>query len=157
MCTTAAPGAVKNGSNTATPDIDRLHIYLSATQLADTSFMAAFNADMIEYQAFIAAQINSNTQQAGQAEFTFDSVNLKVSAIETVAVIRAGQTVCMTELDVPESTGGALVATGSASFVAGSQTTPFGTFSVNSAGVWTFTAASAFDELAVGADQGGDV
>ena len=65
-------GAVKNGSTTATPDIDRLHIYLSATQLADTSFMAAFNADMIEYQAFIAAQINSNTQQAGQAEFTFE-------------------------------------------------------------------------------------
>ena len=90
-------GAVKLGSTTTTPDIDRLNIYLSAAQLADAAFMAAFNADMAEYQAFIAAQTSSTTLQAGQATFTFDSVSLKVSAIEKVAVIRAGQTAVMTE------------------------------------------------------------
>src|SRR6185295_6624098 len=118
-------GAVRNGPGVATPDIDRLNIYLSAAQLVDPAFMAAFNADMLAYQAFIAAQINSNTQQAGQAEFTFHSVSLKVSAIETVAVIRAGQTAVMTESNVPESTGGTLVASGSATFAGYSQTTPF--------------------------------
>src|SRR6185503_19272052 len=82
------------------------------------------------------------------------SVSLKVSAIETVAVIRAGQTAVMTESNVPESTGGTLVASGSATFAGYSQTTPFGTFTVNAAGVWTFTAASAFDSLAVGQSMG---
>src|SRR6476661_3693893 len=52
-------GAVKNG--TTGPDIDQLHIYLSADQLANATFMAKFNADMAAYQAFIAAHTNSNT------------------------------------------------------------------------------------------------
>ena len=148
-------GAVQNGSKTATPDIDRLNIYLSAAQLADMAFMTAFNTDMANYQAFIAANTNSNTLQAGQAEFTFTSVSLKVSAIETVAVIRAGQTACMLESDAPESASGSLVQIGSASFVPGSQTTAFGTFTVNAAGQWTFLAASAFDHLAVGDSMAG--
>jgi VCBS repeat-containing protein len=56
----------------------------------------------------------------------------------------------MQESDAPESTSGSLVQVGSASFVPGSQTTAFGTFTVNAAGQWTFVAASAFDHLAVG-------
>jgi VCBS repeat-containing protein len=141
-------GAVKSGSST--PDIDQLHIYLSADQLADAAFMAAFNADLAAYESFIASQTNSKTLQASPAQFTFTSINLKVSAIESVAVIRAGQTAVMTESNVAESTSGSVVADGSASFVAGSCTTPFGTFHVNADGTWTFVAASAFDELAVG-------
>ena len=143
-------GAVKNG--TTGPDIDQLHIYLSAAQLADAAFMTRFNADLAAYQSFIASQTNANTLQASQAQFTFTSVSLKVSAIEQVAVIRAGQTAVMTESNVPEHTQGALVANGSATFVAGSCTTSFGTFHVNADGTWTFNAASAFDNLAVGAD-----
>ena len=141
-------GAVANGSGT--PDIDQLHIYLSADQLADAAFMAAFNADLAAYESFIASQTSANTLQASQAQFTFTSVSLKVSAIESVAVIRAGQTAVMTESNVPESTSGSVVADGSASFVAGTCTTSFGTFHVNADGTWTFNAASAFDQLNVG-------
>ena len=46
--------------------------------------MTALNAEIAQFQAFIAANSNANTGQAGQAEFTFTSINLKVSAIEQV-------------------------------------------------------------------------
>ncbi|MBR1270531.1 VCBS domain-containing protein, partial [Bradyrhizobium sp. AUGA SZCCT0222] len=68
-----------------TAEIDRLVIYLSNAQLLNATFMAALNAEITQFQAFIAANKNKNTGQAGQAEFTFTSINLKVSAIEQVA------------------------------------------------------------------------
>ncbi|MBR1155264.1 VCBS domain-containing protein [Bradyrhizobium sp. JYMT SZCCT0428] len=67
-----------------TAEIDRLVIYLSNAQQASSAFMTAFNNDMANFQAFIIANSNRNTGQAGQAEFTFTSINLKVSAIEQV-------------------------------------------------------------------------
>ncbi|MBR1257192.1 VCBS domain-containing protein, partial [Bradyrhizobium sp. AUGA SZCCT0240] len=67
-----------------TAEIDKLVIYLSNAQLASSAFMTAFNNDMANFQAFIIANSNPNTGQAGQAEFTFTSINLKVSAIEQV-------------------------------------------------------------------------
>ncbi|WP_352553776.1 VCBS domain-containing protein, partial [Mesorhizobium australicum] len=67
-----------------TAEIDTLVIYLSNAQLADSSFMTAFNAEITQFRTFIAANSNANTGQAGQAEFTFTTINLKVSAIEQV-------------------------------------------------------------------------
>ncbi|WP_341486572.1 VCBS domain-containing protein [Pararhizobium sp. A13] len=68
-----------------TAEIDKLVIYLSNAQLLNSSFMAALNAEVTQFRAFIAANSNANTGQAGQAEFTFTSINLKVSAIEQVS------------------------------------------------------------------------
>ncbi|MER8375762.1 Ig-like domain-containing protein, partial [Mesorhizobium sp. M1338] len=70
-----------------TAEVDTLAIYLSNDQLANTSFMAAFTAEIAQFRAFIGANSNSNTGQAGQAEFTFTTINLKVSAIEQVVVL----------------------------------------------------------------------
>ncbi|TPI53340.1 hypothetical protein FJ420_31800, partial [Mesorhizobium sp. B3-1-3] len=67
-----------------TAEIDTLVIYLSNDQLLNTSFMTAFNAEIAQFRTFIAANSNANTGQAGQAEFTFTTINLKVSAIEQV-------------------------------------------------------------------------
>ena len=60
----------------------------------------------------------------------------------------------MTELDVPESTGGALVADRLSEFRRRISDNPVRHFLGQLAGVWTFTAASAFDELAVGQTKG---
>ena len=68
-----------------TAEIDKLVIYLSADQLANSSFMSALNTEIAQFQSFIAANSNANTGQAGQAEFTFTRINLKVSAIEQVS------------------------------------------------------------------------
>ncbi|RUW46224.1 hypothetical protein EOA32_32180, partial [Mesorhizobium sp. M1A.F.Ca.ET.072.01.1.1] len=78
-----------NGSAAkGTAEIDALFIYLSNDQLNNTSFMATLNNEIAQFRAFISANTNANTGQAGQAEFTFTSINLKVSAIEQVFVAR---------------------------------------------------------------------
>ncbi|MBR1242413.1 VCBS domain-containing protein, partial [Bradyrhizobium sp. AUGA SZCCT0274] len=69
-----------------TAEIDKLFIYVSQEQSLNSMFMAALNTEIAQFQAFIAANSNANTGQAGQAEFTFKTINLKVSAIEQVAV-----------------------------------------------------------------------
>ncbi len=68
-----------------TTEIDKLIINLSEAQLNDPAFMAAFTADLARFQAFITANSNVNTGQAGAALFTFSTINLKVSGIETVS------------------------------------------------------------------------
>ncbi|WP_210200033.1 VCBS domain-containing protein, partial [Mesorhizobium sp. WSM3868] len=78
-----------NGSAAkGTAEIDTLFIYLSNDQLNNSSFMATLNSEIAQFRAFITANSNTNTGQAGQAEFTFTSINLKVSAIEQVFVAR---------------------------------------------------------------------
>ncbi|PBB91593.1 hypothetical protein CK215_15040 [Mesorhizobium sp. WSM3864] len=78
-----------NGSAAkGTAEIDTLFIYLSNDQLNNSSFMATLNSEIAQFRAFISANSNTNTGQAGQAEFTFTSINLKVSAIEQVFVAR---------------------------------------------------------------------
>ncbi|MCL6742110.1 cadherin-like domain-containing protein, partial [Sphingomonas sp. RB56-2] len=47
--------------------------------------MAAFTAEWAQYQLFIAAHLNRNTGQADQTEFTFQTINLKVSAVENAS------------------------------------------------------------------------
>ena len=44
--------------------------------------MSAFQAEWAQYQNFITANTNTQTQQAGQAVFTFTTINLKVAAVE---------------------------------------------------------------------------
>ncbi|RWI93539.1 MAG: adhesin [Mesorhizobium sp.] len=78
-----------NGSAAkGTAEIDTLFIYLSNDQLNNSSFMATLNSEIAQFRAFITANSNTNTGQTGQAEFTFTSINLKVSAIEQVFVAR---------------------------------------------------------------------
>ncbi|WP_354067734.1 VCBS domain-containing protein, partial [Bradyrhizobium sp. OAE829] len=69
-----------------TAEIDKLFIYVSQEQSLNAAFMAALNAEILQFQAFIAAYKNVNTGQAPQTEFTFKTINLKVSAIEQVAI-----------------------------------------------------------------------
>ncbi|MES2844246.1 MAG: hypothetical protein V4747_04385, partial [Pseudomonadota bacterium] len=79
-----------NGGNgnvaKGTSEIDKLIINLSEAQMVDADFMAAFNADVARFNAFIATNTNTNTGQVGTAEFTFSTINLKVSGIESVTV-----------------------------------------------------------------------
>ena len=72
-----------NGSASGgTAEIDTLVIYLSNAQMSNATFMAAFTAEWAQYQALITASLNKNTGQASQTEFTFKTINLRVSAIE---------------------------------------------------------------------------
>ena len=87
--TTFASYDIYDGGNgnvaKGTAEIDKLIINLSEAQLNDPAFMAAFTADLARFQAFITANTNVNTGQAGTAVYTFSTINLKVSGIETVS------------------------------------------------------------------------
>jgi hypothetical protein len=76
-------GAVKAG--TTGTELDTLIVYLSNDQMNNAAFMAAFTAEWAQYQAFIAAHLNKNTGQADQTEFTFHTINLKVTAVENAS------------------------------------------------------------------------
>ncbi len=76
-------GAVKAG--TTGTELDTLVVYLSNDQMNNAAFMAAFTAEWAQYQAFIALHLNRNTGQADQTEFTFQTINLKVSAVENAS------------------------------------------------------------------------
>ena len=76
-------GAPRLGTG-ETPDADLLTIYLSEEQLDSASFMEAFLHDIACYESFIREHTDPLTSQAGQAQFSFSSINLKVSAIENV-------------------------------------------------------------------------
>ncbi|QDP20455.1 cadherin-like domain-containing protein [Sphingomonas xanthus] len=73
-------GAVKAG--TTGTETDTLLVYLSNEQMANAAFMTAFQAEWQQYLSFITANLNKNTGQASPAQFTFTTINLKVSAIE---------------------------------------------------------------------------
>ncbi|NEY91981.1 cadherin domain-containing protein [Tabrizicola oligotrophica] len=97
-----------------TAEIDRLIINLSEAQMNDPAFMAAFAADLARFQAFMAANTNANTGQAGTAVFTFTSINLKVSGIESVSYQidpRNPDGILLSSSSVDENAAGAVVGT----------------------------------------------
>ena len=79
-------GSVALGKSGSTPDIDTLVIYLSQDQMNDAGFMNRFAADIDRYKQFILDNTSSKTLQSGTGEFTFTSINLKVGAVEKVAI-----------------------------------------------------------------------
>src|SRR5215471_20856424 len=80
-------GSVGNNKVVGTTDVDTLVVVLSVAHQPNALFMTAFNADYTAFQNFITAHLNANTGQADQTEFTFTSINLKVSAVEKVKVL----------------------------------------------------------------------
>jgi VCBS repeat-containing protein len=105
-------GAVK-GQVVGTTDVDTLAIFLSNAQMSDAAFMAALDADVKALRAFIAANTNQNTGQAGPAEFTMTSINLKVSAIELVTVaLDPKSPVARADCGLAKEAGGVVNSTG---------------------------------------------
>jgi hypothetical protein len=76
-------GSVALGKGVTSPDIDTLRLVLGEAQLLDADFMVRFEADIVALNAFIANNTNTKTLQTGTAEFSFTSINLKISQIET--------------------------------------------------------------------------
>ena len=71
------------GKGVTSPDIDTLRLVLGEAQLLDAGFMTKFAADIAALKVFIANNTSTQTLQAGTAEFSFTSINLKISQIET--------------------------------------------------------------------------
>ena len=63
-------------------DVDTLQIWLNPAQLASTAIML----DIANAQAWVEAQKNANTGQAGNATFTFQTLNLQITQIESISI-----------------------------------------------------------------------
>src|SRR4051794_13171916 len=71
-----------------TAEIDTLQIYVSVQQSNDTVFMQALTKEITYLtDVWLPAHRNSQTGQADQSTYQFQSVNLKISAIERIAPV----------------------------------------------------------------------
>ncbi|WP_197018374.1 Ig-like domain-containing protein, partial [Sphingomonas sp. URHD0057] len=77
-------GAVGSASSKTNSVVDKdvVQIWLNADQLADPAIMA----EIAYAQAWVAAQLNSNTGQAGTATYTFKTLNLQITQVETLQI-----------------------------------------------------------------------
>src|SRR5262245_22462080 len=77
-------GTVKGG----TAETDTLQIKVSVQQWSDSAFKAALNAEIDYFKnTWLPAHVNKNTGQADQSVYQFQSINLKISAIEKIAPV----------------------------------------------------------------------
>src|SRR5436305_7817642 len=78
-----------NGTvRTGTAEIDTLQIYVSVQQSNDTAFMQALNNEIANFtNVWLPAHRNAQTGQADQSIYQFQSINLKISAIEKIAPV----------------------------------------------------------------------
>src|SRR5688572_13334157 len=77
-------GTVKSG----TAEIDALKIDVSVQQSNDAAFMTALNNEIAYFNTvWSPLHQNKQTGQADQSVYEFKSINLKISAIETIAAI----------------------------------------------------------------------
>src|SRR5205823_5242204 len=84
------------------------------------------------------------------------SISVTIHGTDDGTVITGTAAAELTETDAAQSTGGSLVATdpdSSNAFVAQSNVAKtYGTFSIDAAGVWTYTMDSAHNEFVAGSD-----
>src|SRR5437764_7370578 len=74
---------------TGTAEIDTLQIYVSVQQFNDTVFMQALNNEINYFtNVWLPAHRNAQTGQADQSIYQFHTINLRISAIESIAPIR---------------------------------------------------------------------
>ena len=139
----ATLSAGANGSATLT-------LFGSQTQinaaLATLSYLGALNFNGSDTLEMISSDTSAETS-------TIDTVAITVNAINDAAALSA-DSMDLTETDEPLSTGGTLtvsdVDSSEASFQAQTDTEgDYGIFNIDSAGVWTYVAYAAYDELAV--------
>ena len=93
----------------------------------------------------------SDTFMVKSADGTPTSVQVTITGTNDAAVLSAA-TINLDETDAVLSTGGTLTISdvdSDQSFVAQTAEGNFGTFSIDTAGVWSYTAGSAFDDLNV--------
>ncbi len=89
-------------------DVDTLRLILTSA----TYYSAAFQSDLARFNAFLAANVNPNNQQANNREFTFSAFNLTVSKIENLDIVienNAPTTAPVTLAAIAEDSAGRLI------------------------------------------------
>ena len=148
---------LSTGGTLTISDVDSDQSFVAQTAEGNFGTFSIDTAGVWSYtagSAFDDLNVNdsvSDTFIVKSADDTPTSVQVTITGTNDAAVLSAA-TINLDETDAVLSTGGTLTISdvdSDQSFVAQTAEGNFGTFSIDTAGVWTYTAGSAFDDLNV--------
>ncbi len=152
------------GTLTAT-DVDSSNAFVVQTNAAGSNGFGKFSINAAgvwtytmdtAHDEFVGGQTYTDSITVATADGTSQVLTVTMTGTNDAAVITGTSTAALTETNVAQSTSGSLSATdvdSSAAFVAQTNvagSNGFGTFSINTAGAWTYTMNSAHDEFVGG-------
>ena len=108
------------------------------------------------HDEFVVGTTYTDSLTVATADGTQQTITVSITGTNDAAVITGSSTASLTETDAVQSTSGSLAATdidNSASFIAQSGVAGangYGSFSIDTAGAWTYTLGNAHDEFLAG-------
>ena len=152
------------GTLTAT-DIDSSNAFVAQTGVAGSNGYGSFSIDAAgvwtytmnsAHNEFVAGTDYTDSITVATADGTTQVITVTITGTNDAAVITGASTASLTETNAVQSTGGTLTATdvdSSNAFVAQTGvagSNGYGSFSIDAAGVWTYTMNSAHNEFVAG-------
>ncbi|MFG6413489.1 VCBS domain-containing protein [Roseateles sp. DC23W] len=162
---TETHAAQSTGGTLSATDVDSAATFVAQTGVAGSSGYGSFSIDASgvwtytmgsAHDAFVGGQSYTDSLTVATADGTQQVITVAIIGSNDAAVITGTSTAALTETDTAQSTGGTLAATdvdGSGAFVAQTGvagSNGYGTFSIDAAGVWTYTMGTAHDEFVTG-------
>ncbi|RWP72736.1 MAG: adhesin, partial [Mesorhizobium sp.] len=162
---TETDAAQNTGGTLSATDVDSSAAFVVQTNVAGSNGYGTFSIDAAgvwtytmndAHDEFVGGTTYTDSITVATADGTSQLITVSILGTNDAAVITGTSTANLTETDAAQNTGGTLSATdvdSSAAFVvqtnvAGSN--GYGTFSIDAAGVWTYTMNDAHDEFVGG-------
>jgi VCBS repeat-containing protein len=157
--------AQSTGGTLAATDVDSSAAFVAQTNVPGSNGYGSFSVDAAgvwtytmasAHDAFVDGTAYTDSVTVATVDGTQQVITVTITGTNDAAVVTGASTAALTESDAAQSTGGTLGATdmdGSAAFVAQTNAlgnNGFGSFSIDAAGVWTYTMGSAHDAFVAG-------
>jgi VCBS repeat-containing protein len=154
--------AQSTGGTLIATDVDSSNTFVAQTNVAGSNGYGQFSINAAgvwtytmntAHDEFVAGQTYTDSLTVTTADGTPKTITVSINGTNDAAVITGTAAQTLTETNAAQSTGGALIATdvdSSSAFVAQSNvagSNGYGKFSINAAGVWTYTMNAAHDEF----------
>ena len=153
------------GGTLTISDVDSSTTFVAQTNANGSNGYGKFSIDAAgvwtytantAHNEFVAGTTYTDTQTVSSADGTTHTLTVSILGTNDAAVIGGADTQNLTETNAVLTTGGTLTISdvdSSATFVAQTDaagSNGYGTFSIDAAGAWTYTASSAHNEFAAG-------
>ncbi|MFG6429183.1 VCBS domain-containing protein [Roseateles sp. LYH14W] len=164
---TESNAAQSTGGTLGATDVDSSAAFIAQTSVAGSNGYGSFSIDTAgvwtytmgsAQDAFVAGNAYTDSLTVATADGTQQVITVTLTGSNDAAVITGASTAALTESNTAQSTGGTLAASdidSSAAFVAqtgAAGSNGYGTFSIDTAGVWTYTMGSAHNAFVAGSN-----
>jgi VCBS repeat-containing protein len=162
---TESDAAQSTGGTLVASDVDSPATFIAQTGVAGSNGYGSFSIDAAgvwtytmgsAQDAFASGVAYTDSATVSTADGTQQRITVTITGTHDAAVISGTRAATLTESDAAQSTGGTLAASdvdSSAAFVVQTNvvgTNGHGSFSIDAAGAWTYTMASAQDAFVAG-------